>query len=197
MDERPVDLGRIQDFVNTLDLRRFVRHGRPLQAGDALSTPAALADWLVAAGLLPGPATADDSDLRLAHTLRAMLRAATVQPGEPTREPPDARPSALEPLAPAALAHLLRVRFPPHAAPTLRPAVSGVAGALALILAGAVAAGVNGSWRRLKMCPAPDCQWVFHDRSRPGNGRWCDPDRCGNRMKTRAYRVRAASRKVR
>lgn len=54
----------------------------------------------------------------------------------------------------------------------------------------AVTATADGSWRRLRMCPAPDCQWVFYDRSRPGRARWCSPRLCGNRMKTQAYRRR-------
>ncbi|WP_305787961.1 CGNR zinc finger domain-containing protein [Symbioplanes lichenis] len=181
----------VQSFVNTLDQRGFVLHGRPLQPADALATPAGLAGWLTGAGLLDGPVSADAADLRLAHALRAALRAATVQPGEP------ALPAgAPEPAWPE-LDGLLRVRFGPHAAPVLAPAGPGVPGALALILGEAVNAGADASWRRLKMCPAPDCRWVFLDRSRPANGRWCDPDRCGNRMKTRSYRARTATKEPR
>jgi len=62
--------------------------------------------------------------------------------------------------------------------------------ALGRILITAVNLSARGLWARLKMCPATDCQWIFFDRSRPGRGRWCSPDLCGNRLKKRSYRQR-------
>ena len=46
---------------------------------------------------------------------------------------------------------------------------------------------------RLKMCDSPECHWVFFDRSKPANRRWCSSDRCGNRQKVRTYRERHRS----
>jgi predicted RNA-binding Zn ribbon-like protein len=43
---------------------------------------------------------------------------------------------------------------------------------------------------RLRECGADDCQLLFFDTSRPGNRRWCSMQRCGNRHKVNAYRVR-------
>jgi hypothetical protein len=43
---------------------------------------------------------------------------------------------------------------------------------------------------RLKMCASEECHWVFFDRSKPANRRWCSSALCGNRQKTRAYRER-------
>jgi predicted RNA-binding Zn ribbon-like protein len=43
---------------------------------------------------------------------------------------------------------------------------------------------------RLKMCASEECRWVFFDRSKPANRRWCNSALCGNRQKTRAYRER-------
>ena len=48
----------------------------------------------------------------------------------------------------------------------------------------------DGTWSRLKVCAADDCRWIFYDRTKPGRGRWCEPELCGNRVKTRAYRER-------
>jgi CGNR zinc finger len=41
---------------------------------------------------------------------------------------------------------------------------------------------------RLKMCASDACRWIFYDRSKPGNRRWCSSVLCGNREKTRSYR---------
>ncbi|HEY5289228.1 MAG TPA: CGNR zinc finger domain-containing protein, partial [Caulobacteraceae bacterium] len=47
-----------------------------------------------------------------------------------------------------------------------------------------------GRLDRLKMCASEECHWVFFDRSKPANRRWCNATLCGNRQKTRAYRER-------
>jgi predicted RNA-binding Zn ribbon-like protein len=49
--------------------------------------------------------------------------------------------------------------------------------------------GLTGEGERLKACAAPDCRWVFFDRSHASNGRWCDMDVCGARHKMRRYRA--------
>jgi predicted RNA-binding Zn ribbon-like protein len=40
---------------------------------------------------------------------------------------------------------------------------------------------------RIRQCEAPDCSWLFLDRSRGGRRRWCDMSSCGNRAKARRY----------
>lgn len=55
----------------------------------------------------------------------------------------------------------------------LAPCGTGVTGGLAEIAAAAAKARIKGSWRRLKICPADDCQWVFYDTSRSRSRRWC------------------------
>jgi predicted RNA-binding Zn ribbon-like protein len=40
---------------------------------------------------------------------------------------------------------------------------------------------------RIRQCEAPDCCWLFLDRSRGGRRRWCDMSSCGNRAKARRY----------
>jgi predicted RNA-binding Zn ribbon-like protein len=43
---------------------------------------------------------------------------------------------------------------------------------------------------RLRRCASPDCELIFYDASRPGRRRWCSDERCGERMRARAYRAR-------
>jgi predicted RNA-binding Zn ribbon-like protein len=74
--------------------------------------------------------------------------------------------------------------------PRLEPAVGGVPGALARLLAIVHAAMAEGTWARLKACPAHDCLWAFYDRSRNRSGHWCSMAVCGNRAKARNFRQR-------
>lgn len=39
----------------------------------------------------------------------------------------------------------------------------------------------------LRECANPDCGWLFVDRSRRKNRRWCEMRECGNRAKARRY----------
>ncbi|MEU7895140.1 CGNR zinc finger domain-containing protein [Nonomuraea sp. NPDC049152] len=170
----PAGIALLHQFANSEDLRSFVVHGRRLVAHDALATPGDLGRWLGEHDLLPPGQAVDENHLARARALRAALRAALRQDepgGEVLRDFPVA------------------VTLSGHGAELV---VSGdpVTTALARIVVAAVTATADGSWRRLRMCPAPDCQWVFYDRSRPGRARWCSPRLCGNRMKTQAYRRR-------
>jgi predicted RNA-binding Zn ribbon-like protein len=60
--------------------------------------------------------------------------------------------------------------------------------ALDAIVATALRAMLDGSWRRLKACP--NCRWCFYDYSPNRSATWCSMQLCGNRSKTRAYRSR-------
>jgi predicted RNA-binding Zn ribbon-like protein len=44
--------------------------------------------------------------------------------------------------------------------------------------------------RRIKLCRAHDCGWLFVDSSRNRSRRWCDMSDCGNRAKARRFRAR-------
>jgi predicted RNA-binding Zn ribbon-like protein len=48
----------------------------------------------------------------------------------------------------------------------------------------------GGRLARVKTCDSEECRWIFYDRSKLSNHRWCSSDRCGNREKTRTYRDR-------
>jgi predicted RNA-binding Zn ribbon-like protein len=173
----PGELELVRGFVNTYDAQ---------DGSESLATPAALRDWLAERDLLEprAPAPADE-DLRHAievrDALRAMLRA---NHGEP-----------LDPSAPAVLDATARraqltVRFTPEPASTVEPLAGGVDGALGRLLARVSAAMEEGTWVRLKVCPADDCQWAFYDRSRNRSAVWCDMKVCGNRHKVRSFRER-------
>jgi predicted RNA-binding Zn ribbon-like protein len=179
----------LRAFVNTLDFRSFSQNGVRHRGGERLATPDGLVTWLGEWGLLtddPTTVRATDRDLVCAHDLRAQVRDAIggARAG--------AAPGEGGPQRGAAMGY--RLITAPGEPPALAPAQTGVDGALERIVLAMTAAAASGSWQRLKICEADDCRWVFYDQTRPGRGRWCAAELCGNRMKTRAYRQRRADR---
>ena len=71
--QAPDDLELVRTFVNTRDIE---------QGTEALSTPAALGNWLSGAGLPSGQVRPTAGDLRNALELREALRWRTVLPQE-------------------------------------------------------------------------------------------------------------------
>jgi predicted RNA-binding Zn ribbon-like protein len=51
-----------------------------------------------------------------------------------------------------------------------------------------LSAMLDGTWPRLKACP--NCRWCFYDYSPNRSATWCSMQLCGNRTKTRRYRLR-------
>lgn len=45
--------------------------------------------------------------------------------------------------------------------------------------------------KTVRLCEAPNCGWLFLDRSRNRSRRWCDMTSCGNREKARRHYRRA------
>jgi predicted RNA-binding Zn ribbon-like protein len=181
--QAPGRLWTVQAFVNTLDVE---------QSTDELASPASLAGWLSAAGLLDQSAPAQDGDLRLALDLRESLRG--VLRSHATHGPAQGQPGGL-----GAIAADLPVRLEVTADGRIEPAPagSGAQAALTRILLIAAEAATLGTWSRLKACSADDCQWAFYDRSPTRNGCWCSMQICGARAKSRAYRERRASNRRR
>jgi predicted RNA-binding Zn ribbon-like protein len=203
----PGDLATLQAFVNTLDIE---------QGTDELATPAGLTSWLQEAGLVahldeqPG-----QRDLALAVDLREALRgvlrshvthnarrsrasaalasAARADPdlpGAPGNRATEAGPAAQV----AAIAASMRagIQADANGRVVVVPAGSGARAALTGLLLIAAEAGTAGTWSRLKVCSADDCQWAFYDRSPTRSGCWCSMKICGSRAKSRAYRSRAS-----
>ena len=162
----------VEQLLNTLDERTFLRHGAPHTTADDLTSVATLQGWLADHDLPAGEPT--ERDLAATRAFRSALRAALL---------------ADEPAADAL------AQFPVRIAPARRDlrlvADTGNDGLDALVEAVATSVG-DGRWRRLKLCASEDCHWAFYDASRSGGGRWCSMETCGNRHKTRAYRQRQA-----
>lgn len=57
-----------------------------------------------------------------------------------------------------------------------------------LLVHSAVALALSPRFAKVKVCPA--CGWLFLDRTRSGNKRWCITALCGNRSKSRRYYAR-------
>jgi hypothetical protein len=181
----PGDIALLYDFVNSLDLRRYVEQGAAREPGDELATPARLRDWLRTRGLLKNAADVSQVEHREALRLRDALRSFLAAP-------PTDRASAAGPLAVSA------ARFPLEVAPSdgrvldLWPVTGRAISGLGHVLAELVRLSDSGRLERVKTCDSDECRWVFYDRSKPGNRRWCSAERCGNRAKTRTYRRRHA-----
>ena len=171
----------IRDFVNTKEI---------LDGGEALATPAELAGWCAAQGLVTGQARATAADLRHATELREALRQLLLANNGVEVD----RASAFEVLDDVACRARVGLRCCDGAA-TLQPAATGIKGALGSIVAAVHTASVDGSWARLKACRARDCEWAFVDHAKNQSRAWCSMRVCGNRVKARSYRERQRASK--
>ena len=183
-DTTPPSVALVQEFLNTLDLERFGPHAStPDEQRDRVRTPQLLREWLTGYGLLRAGARVTRSDVADCGVLRAALRARLrAEQGLGF----DAR--ALEEGERLAARLPLSVGLEPGAA-NLQPLMSGARGALGRLLAEFATASASGELRRLKVCSAEDCQFVFFDHSKSRTQRWCAMEVCGNREKTRRYRA--------
>jgi predicted RNA-binding Zn ribbon-like protein len=175
VEPAPGELDLVRRFVNTLDVE--VEH-------EELSSPAALTDWLRENGLLGQNERANADDLEAALDVREAIRSMLLSNnGEPVDT------DAIERLDRAASDSRLLVRFAAGGRSSVGPQAKGVDGALGAILARVHEAMADGTWERLKVCPADDCLWAFYDTSRNRSRRWCQMEVCGNRSKVRTYRA--------
>jgi predicted RNA-binding Zn ribbon-like protein len=177
----PGKLALLYDFVNSLDRRRYVEHGAPHSGGDELETAPQFHAWLQAHGLSGSPTDEEHRRaLELREALRAFLQTSSAECGSPHE--------GSQKLNKAAMAFPFVVTAEPGDAVTIRP--QDDPNGLGRVLAQFLGLAATGELSRLKMCGSEECEWIFFDRSRPGNRRWCSSKRCGNRQKTRAYRER-------
>jgi len=184
----PREIALLYDFVNSLDLRRYVERGVPHSVHDELATKAQLKAWLRARGLLDKGVELDAEDHRRTLELRETLRAYLRQ--TPADRATDAVTAAR--LDAAAANFPLIVKVSQAGGTALAPAHASRSGCLAYVLAELQRLSETARLDRLKLCDSDECGWMFYDRSKPGNRRWCSSARCGNRQKTRAYRRRRA-----
>ena len=182
----PEDLTLLYDFVNTLDVRHYVEHGAAHVGSDDIDTPARLEAWLRARGLLEGTTHVGEEGHRNVLALRAALRSffALASVGR------CANTTIGEQLTHAAAHFPLALRLSPERGPTLEPAGESAVSGLSQVLAEVQGLANSDRLDRVKMCASDECGWIFFDRSKPANRRWCSSARCGNREKTRTYRGR-------
>ena len=175
-DPAPGRLELVQRFVNTHDFE---------DGSEVFATPQALREWLADHDLLDRAEPVSASDLSRAVEVREALRSLCLaNNGEPLD------PTAIETLNSASRVAPMLVRFGEDGESRLAPAGGGVPAALASILSAVAESMSDGTWDRLKACPASDCLWAFYDHSRNRSGHWCTMSVCGNRAKARSYRDR-------
>lgn len=175
-DPAPGELELVRQFVNTIDWE---------DGADDLSAPSALRDWLAERGLIDADEPASEADLRLAVEVREALRSLLL-----ANNGAEADQDAIDTLNSAARVGPVLVRFGDDGAGALAPAGSGVPAGLGSLLGIVFRSMSDGSFERLKACPAHDCMWAFYDYSRNRSKQWCTMDVCGNRAKARSYRER-------
>jgi predicted RNA-binding Zn ribbon-like protein len=172
----PGELELVRAFVNTWDAE---------DGTETLDSPEALVGWLREQRLLDRPAHATGEQRDQAVELRESLRAILLH-----HDGLELDPGAGPVLDAAARRAGLAVVYDEHAGARVEPLAAGVDGALGRLLKIVADAQREGTWERLKVCPADDCQWAFYDRSRNRSAVWCDMRSCGNRAKVRSYRER-------
>jgi predicted RNA-binding Zn ribbon-like protein len=180
----PPELALLYDFVNSLDERRFMENGIALVGGDEIETPRLLTSWMRARDLLHRAGHVDAREHQAALELRKALREFLLNRPE---DRPEAKKTARQ-LTAAGRRFPLTLTVSDNGAVALGPAPGS--SALGFVLAQMIGLAETDRVARLKMCASDECRWIFFDRSKPANRHWCSSSRCGNRQKTRAYRVR-------
>lgn len=172
----PGTLYLVQRFVNSVDLETLE---------EELTAPEALRDWLAERELMQPDEPVTEGDLRRALDVREGLRALLL-----ANNGHELDATKVERLDRAASRAGVRLSFATADEPRLVPDASGVDGALAQLMTIVAAAVEQGTWERMKACPAEDCEWAFYDQSKNRSGRWCNMAVCGNQSKARRYRER-------
>jgi predicted RNA-binding Zn ribbon-like protein len=172
----PKALVLVQELANTLDIGAGT---------DTLAASGGVAEFAQRLGL--GRLGLRRGDLDGLRGLREALRAACL-----AHTGTDMSPEAADELRGLLARAPLVVAVDERGRARLRPGegLPGLASFTARVAAGIAAGAADGSWQRLKACEAPDCRWVFYDRSPAVRGRWCTMAVCGSRAKMRAYRSR-------
>jgi predicted RNA-binding Zn ribbon-like protein len=167
--QAPGDLALVQAFINSNYSLEPDNHGAELLDGDE-----GLRRWL-ARRELPVDGVRLDDALLVREGLRALLVA--------KRAEPDAEAIAQLDAVAAGRRMTVRLRADGPSYESEDP--------LAVILALAAKAMLDGGWTRLKACK--ECSWAFYDHSKNGAGSWCSMKVCGGRVKQRAYYRRSAA----
>ena len=152
---------------------------------DALDSPARLREWLRERTMEPtGPVT--EEDLQQVRGVREALHRAAV--AALRAQPPSAQDMRVIGAALAADEPVGLRRDGPRLA-IARPATA--AEALARLTRDAVQDLAGPQRAHLHACADDTCSGIFADAT--GRRRWCSDQTCGNRMRVRAHRARAAA----
>jgi predicted RNA-binding Zn ribbon-like protein len=181
----PQKLALLYEFLNSADMRTYVEKGEQHAAADEWATPSDLASWMRTRGLLKKNGIVTRADHKRARALRAALRSYV-------QSTPEARAMASQLVNRVSGLYPLVVKIDRSGSAGLEPAKGVIA--LGRVLAEFLLLGESGRLDRLKMCSSDECHWIFFDRSKPGNRRWCSSLLCGNRQKTRDYRSRVKAK---
>jgi predicted RNA-binding Zn ribbon-like protein len=170
----PGELELVRDFVNTRDLEKGT---------DRIDEPRRLSSWMEEQGLASAGPTLTDEDVARARRLREALRAMLLaNAGFPVAQ------EAVEELNGAARAARLGIHAGDAGRVALVPAGEGLDRAIGRLLSTVFAAQENGTWPRLKACA--ECCWALYDHTKNRSASWCDPAKCGARVRSRRYRGR-------
>jgi predicted RNA-binding Zn ribbon-like protein len=170
----PGELELVRDFVNTRDLKKWT---------DRIDEPRRLSSWIIEQGLASAGPTLTYEDVARARRLREALRAMLLaNAGFPLAQ------EAVEELNDATRGVRLGVQAGDAGQVVLVPAGEGLDGAIGRLLSIVVAAQENGTWPRLKACA--ECRWALYDSTKNRSATWCDPAKCGARVRSRRYRGR-------
>lgn len=174
----PGQLALLQAFLNThFDLVDE-------WGADLLASRTGLRSWLMQHGLIARSHRLGEADVARALTVREGLRQLVA--AQDGTSPPQGR-QARRSLDRAIAGSSFELRLAGDGACLTPTGEEPLDRALAVLLAIATAAMLDGSWSRLKSCPGHHCGWVFYDRSRNNSGRWCSMTVCGGREKARTH----------
>ena len=172
----PGQLALVQSFLNTVDLET----GR-----DYLGDLASAELWLASQRLVSPGTEYDERDRRrLVEVRRALHNLVAADPGTGVQR------RAVTTLNEAARRVRLGVRLHPEDGYRLMAEGVGIDRPIGDLLVAITGSMATGSFLRLKVCANDGCQLAFFDSSKNRSGRWCSMNKCGNRMKGRAYRER-------
>jgi predicted RNA-binding Zn ribbon-like protein len=180
----PAELALLYDFVNSLDLRQYIEKGKQHESHDELATAGQLEEWMRERGLLDSRGHVSTQVHRTALELRSAIRDYL----QAAPEVGSAHSRAMLQLNELSSVFPLVVTTSRAGRISLDPAPES--NALARVMGEMYLLAITARLERLKVCSSQECRWVFFDRSKPGNRRWCSTARCGNRHKTRSYRQR-------
>jgi predicted RNA-binding Zn ribbon-like protein len=189
MDAREIAEGELRDGFRfrgghlALDFAATLARRLKPEPLELLASPADLARWLVASGIVDPAPVVSAADLAVARALREAIYAlvdAQVVGRAPGKDH---------------VAELNRRAGAPAASPWLdaegRAQWRGDAPELLALLAREAVLLLGGTHRaRLRQCEAQGCALLFLDTSRAGDRRWCSMKGCGNKAKVAEFRRR-------